>query len=461
MDASGLLVILMFLTFIALLFTGYPIGFVLGGVAVIFTLVGYLSDIYLGTLTGLNYTVFGMSVNRLYKLVDNWTMVAIPMFIFMGLMLDNSGIAEKLLDCMQKMLGRCPGGLAISVTIIGIVLAASTGIVGASVILLGLLTLPIMLKQGYDKPLAVGTICAAGTLGILIPPSIMLVVMADQLGLSAGDLFMGAFIPGFILCSIYIVYLLIYSFLYPHKAPLPKEIAAFDKKLVVDLLKSFLAPAALIFSVLGSIFFGICTPTEASGIGAIGATVLAAINKRLTFKSLGKVLTGTYATVGYIFGIFLGATCFALVLRMLGGDEFIGGFLSGLPLGPYGILSVIIGIVFILGFFLDWIEITLIILPLITPVVTALNLGIEGFGVVSKPDIVWFAIVIAVTLQTSFLTPPVGFAIFYLKGVCPPEVKLIHIYRGIIPFVILQCIGIAAVVIWPELVTWLPAVAYR
>jgi tripartite ATP-independent transporter DctM subunit len=460
MEFNDYLVIAMFLTFVGLLFTGFPVAWVLGGVAMIFTLVGYYSDLWFGTITGLDYLTLGMVVNRIYKFMDNWVLVALPMFIFMGLMLDRSGIAEVMMKSMQSLFGKVRGGLAVTVTTIGIILAASTGIIGASVVLLGLLSLPAMMKQGYAKTLALGTIAGSGTLGILIPPSIMLVIMADQLGLSVGDLFMGAVIPGVILGSLYITYILIFSFLRPKAAPLDPDRQPIAWRMIWDVIKSILPPAALIVAVLGSIFAGITTPTEASGVGALGATILAAINKKLNFKVIVEVMKACFNTTAYIFAIFLGATCFALVLRSLGGDEFIERILTGIPLGPYGIMAVILGAVFLLGFFLDWIEITLIVLPLIAPVVSNLGFQIEGHGVVDNPELVWFVVLIAVSLQTSFLTPPVGFALFYLKGVAPPEVELVDIYKGVVPFIILQLIGLVIIAIWPQLVIWLPALAY-
>jgi tripartite ATP-independent transporter DctM subunit len=290
MEVNDYLVIVMFLTFIGLLFTGYPIAFVLGGVAMIFGGIAYLSDIYLGTITGIDFMYVGMVVNRIYKLMDNWVLVAVPMFIYMGLMLDRSGIAERMMKAMQEVFGKVRGGLAVTVTVIGIILAASTGIIGASVVLLGLLSVPAMLKQGYAKPLALGTVCGAGTLGILIPPSIMLVIMADQLGLSVGDLFMGAVFPGIILGSMYIVFILLYCFLRPKKAPLSDDRRPVQVRMIWEVFKTVLPTAALIIAVLGSIFAGITTPTEASGVGALGATLLAVWNKRFNYKVLKEVL---------------------------------------------------------------------------------------------------------------------------------------------------------------------------
>jgi tripartite ATP-independent transporter DctM subunit len=455
------LVVAMFFVFIAFMLTGYPIAFCLAGTAVLFTVAGQLSDLYLGTATGVDFNYFGIVVTRIFNTMSNWVLISLPLFIYMGIMLDKSGMAEKMMMSAQELFGKMRGGLAITVVLIGVVMAASTGIVGASVVLLGLLTIPAMLGQGYNKRLAVGTVAASGTLGILIPPSIMLVVMGDQVGISVGDLFMGAFIPGFILAAMYVAYLVVYCFLRPKDAPLSKDRRPISWKVVQDMVKSIIPPTLLILSVLGSIFAGIATVTEASGVGALFATLLAFVNKKLDLKVLKEVLYTTFKTNAYIFGILIGATCFALVLRGLGGDEFIARVLKSLPFGPMGILWFIVFVVFLLGFFLDWIEICFIILPLITPVVAELDFTVNGFGVVSDPKMVWFLLVIAVTLQTSFVTPPVGFSLFYLKGIVPKEVTLGDIYRGIIPFVIIQMLGVAIISIWPELVTWLPAVAYK
>jgi tripartite ATP-independent transporter DctM subunit len=461
MGLNDYLVIAMFLTFIALLFTGFPIAWVLCGTAVIFTLVGWTADIWFGGFTGVDFLVFSMNINRIYRLMYNWVLVALPMFIFMGLMLDRSGIAEKMMTSMQNLFGKVRGGLAVTVCLIGIILAASTGIIGASVVLLGLLTIPAMMKQGYSKTFAVGTVAGSGTLGILIPPSIMLVLMADQLALSVGDLFMGAVFPGLILGLLYIAYILIYGLVKPDSAPLSPDRQPIQWRMIWDVLRNIIPAALLILAVLGSIFAGITTPTEASGVGALGAIILAAVNRKLSWTVLKDVTRACFITTAYIYGILIGATAFALVLRSLGGDELIERILSSLPFGPYGIMLFILFWVFILGFFLDWIEITLIILPLVAPAVDNLGLSVNGYGVVDNPTLVWFVILIAVTLQTSFLSPPVGFALFYLKGICPPEVTLADIYRGVIPFILLQLLGMVIIAYWPQLVTWLPAVAYR
>ena len=460
LEPENYLVIAMFVSFIALLFTGFPVAWVLAGVGIGFAGVASFTDSMDWTVTGLDYNTLGLLTGRIFGIMDNWVLVALPMFIFMGLMLDKSGVAERMMHSIQRLFGNVKGGLAITVTLIGIILAASTGIIGASVVLLGVMSLPAMLKQNYHKPLALGTIAASGCLGILIPPSIMLVIMGDQLGISVGDLFMGAVFPGLILGVLYISYIYIYGRIYPDDAPLSadhKDILLGD---VLRVMLDILPPALLILSVLGSIFMGIATVTEASGIGAVGATLLAVAYKRFDWQVLKEVTVNTMNTSAYIFAIFVGATVFALVLRECGGDEVIESALTGLGVGPYTLILIILAFIFILGFFLDWIEISLIMLPLLGPVIGALELSVDGYGVVDNPNLVWFALLVAVTLQTSFLTPPVGFALFYLKGVCPPEVKLTEIYRGVVPFIFLQLIGLALVFFFPALVTWLPSVAY-
>ncbi len=460
LEPENYLVIAMFVTFIALLFTGFPVAWVLAGVGIGFAGVAYWTDSMDWTVTGLDYNTLGLLTGRIFGIMDNWVLVALPMFIFMGLMLDKSGVAERMMFSMQKLFGRVKGGLAITVTLIGIILAASTGIIGASVVLLGVMSIPVMLNQNYHKPLALGTVAASGCLGILIPPSIMLVIMGDQLGVSVGDLFMGAVFPGIILGVLYIVYILIYGWLKPENAPLAQDYKEIRLQDVMQVMLDILPPAILILAVLGSIFMGIATVTEASGIGALGATLLAAAYKRFSWTVLKEVVLNTMNTSAYIFAIFVGATVFALVLRECGGDELIESALHGLGLGPYVLIGVVLLMVFVLGFFLDWIEISLIMLPLLRPVIGGLDLQVDGYGVVDNPNLVWFALLVAVTLQTSFLTPPVGFALFYLKGVCPPDVKLTDIYRGVVPFIVLQLIGLGLVFAFPQLVTWLPSVAY-
>ena len=462
MIAENYLVIGMFLSFIALLFTGFPVAWVLAGVGIAFSGVGWFTDNVMGwTMTGLDYNVLGLLVGRIFGIMSNWVLIALPMFIFMGLMLDKSGIAQRMMHSMQKLFGNVRGGLAVTVALIGIILAASTGIIGASVVLLGVMSLPVMLKQKYDKPLALGTIAASGCLGILIPPSIMLVIMGDQLAIPILDLFMGAVFPGLILGLLYITYILVYCKINPKSAPLAADHKEVNLKDVLRALYDIIPPAALILLVLGSIFMGVATVTEASGVGALGATVIAILYKRFNLKILKEVVVNTMNTAAYIFAIFVGATIFALILRECGGDQLIESALMGTGLGPHGLIIFVLVMVFFLGFFLDWIEISLIILPLLAPVIAGLDLQINGFGIVDYPNLTWFALLVAVTLQTSFLTPPVGFALFYLKGVCPPGVTLLDIYRGVIPFIILQLIALVLVFLFPEIVTWFPSKVYK
>jgi tripartite ATP-independent transporter DctM subunit len=449
MEAREILAIGMFVAFIGLIVTGVPVAWVLGGLAVLFTALGIIFERDLGIYTGVDWSYSSLVVERIWDLMDNWVLVALPMFIFMGLLLDRSGVAGDLMRNFSRLFGRVRGGLAVTVALIGMLLAATTGIIGASVVLLALLGLPVMLEQGYRGELAAGTVCAVGTLGILIPPSIMLVLMADRLAISVGDLFLGALLPGVLLGALYVLYILVYASLRPDAAPLPDDAPPVDIGVAWAVFRAVLPAAGLILAVLGSIFFGIATPTEAAGVGAFGALLLAGLKRRLGGGVMTDVLNETTRTSGYLFAIFVGATAFSLVLRGLGGDQLIEGALMGLPFGPTGILVSILFFTFLLGFFLDWIEITLIILPLVAPVV-------EGLGF----DLVWFTVLFAVCLQTSFLTPPVGFALFYLKGVAPPEIDVRTIYRGVAPFIALQLIGLAILFNWPAIVTWLPAMAY-
>ncbi|MFT5799603.1 MAG: tripartite ATP-independent transporter DctM subunit [Candidatus Azotimanducaceae bacterium] len=464
------LVLIMFITFVFMLFRGIPVAYGLVGVSLIFMILAmFILDPFKESFVGfieyddtrITYKKMGASAGRFFGgVIKNPVLVALPMFIFMGLMLDQSGVAQRMMKSMQVLFGALRGGLALSVMLIGIILAASTGVVGASVVLLGVMGLPAMMEQGYSKPMATGTIAASGTLGILIPPSIMLVIMSDQLAISLGDLFMGALFPGLLLGGLYIAYIIIFGLISPKSMPIPENREPITPKIIFDVLLSVLPPMGLILVVLGSIFFGFATPTEASGLGALGALLLAALNRKLTLKVFKDVMRQTLNTSGYIVGIFIAANFFAYVLRLYGGDEIIEHMIAGSFDNPYMIVIFILFIVFLLGFLLDWIEITLIIMPLVLPVVEGLSLAVNGFGVVDNPQVVWFAILVAVTLQTSFLTPPVGFALFYLKGVCPPGVTLAHIYRGVIPFVLLQILGLIIVFQIPALVTWLPAVAY-
>ena len=439
----------MFLALAILLFSGYPVAAVLGGIALGF---GYLG-VYLDVFVPIEF--FNI-VGRIWSgIADNLVLVAIPMFIFMGTMLEKSGVARDLLYCLQVLLRRVPGGLALSVTVMGTIMAATTGIIGASVVMMTLMALPVMIHRQYNIPLASGTIAASGTLGILIPPSIMLVIMADLLGRSVGNLFVAAVFPGFLLASIYAIYILCITSLKPELAPpLPKDIGPQNtKEFIIMILRGLIPPVLLIVLVLGSIVAGWATPTEASGVGAAGAVLLAVINRRLNFKMMREVVERSALTGAMLFFIFIGATAFSYVFRSLGGDDIVIEFVEGTGFGSWGILFTLMGIVFLLGFFFDWIEITLIVLPVFAPIIELLDFGDH----IAKIDLVyWFAILVAVNLQTSFLTPPFGFALFYMKGASPPEVKIQQVYKGIVPFVGLQLIGLTLVMAFPDIAMWLP-----
>jgi len=446
---------MMFAALALLLFTGYPVAFILGGVGLAFGFIGMaFGDFYFSFIQFFNL------VPRLWGeggggIAANLILTAIPMFIFMGTMLEKSGVATDLLRCLQVLLRRVPGGLALSVTILGTVMAATTGIIGASVVMMTLLALPEMMKRGYNMPLATGTIASSGTLGILIPPSIMLVIMADLLARSVGNLFFAAFLPGLMLAVFYMIYIFVLCRLKPELAPpLPEDMGPDSTAgLVKMVLRSFIPPVFLVFLVLGSILFGWAAPTEAAGVGAAGATLLAIFNRKLTWSVLKDVVERSALTNAMIFGIFIGASCFSYVFRSLGGDDLVIDLVESLGFGSWGLLILLMGIVFILGFFFDWLEITLIVLPVFAPIVALLDFGDHVTG---TDVIYWFAILMAVNLQTSFLTPPFGFALFYMKGAAPPGVNINQIYKGIIPFVILQLIGLGLVMAFPDIALWLP-----
>jgi tripartite ATP-independent transporter DctM subunit len=447
-SAADWLSIAMFLSFILLIFTGFPVAWVLGGLAVLFTALGIIAQVDLGWPVLMSWDYSALVADRIWDVMNNWVLVALPMFILMGILLEKSGLAARLLENLARLFERVPGGLALSVTLIGVLLAASTGIIGASVVLLGLLALPSMLGAGYRAEFATGTVAAVGTLGILIPPSIMLVLMADRLAISVGDLFLGALIPGLLLALLYMMYIVFSAWLRRDVAPPVSNSEPVTLDLLIQLGTSILPPIALIVAVLGSIFFGFATPTEAAGVGAFGALMLTWAAGRLNREVMRDALVETTQTTAYIFAIFLGATAFSLVLRGLGGDALIARLLLGLPFEPTGILLTILLVTFLLGFVLDWIEITLIVLPLVAPVV--LDLGF---------DLIWFTVLFAVCLQTAFLTPPVGFAIFYLKGVAPQGTSVETIYRGVVPFIGLQLLGLAIIFYFDALVLWLPSMA--
>ncbi|HED34444.1 MAG TPA: TRAP transporter large permease subunit [Gammaproteobacteria bacterium] len=438
------------------LLSGYPVAFTLAGTALLFAGIGSYLDIF-------DSSILGALPNRLSGTMKNTMLLAVPLFVFMGVMLERSKIAENLLQTMSELFGSVRGGLGISVTLVGMLLAASTGIVGATVVTMGLLSLPTMLRQGYDARIACGTICASGTLGQIIPPSIVLVLLGDVLSsayqqaqldmgifspesLSVGDLFIGALIPGLVLVLFYICYLLIIAWVKPDTMPaIPdderKDASQLRKQVVVELLP----PLSLILLVLGSILAGLATPTEAAGVGAVGAMCLAIYRRQFSLAILRDVMQSTTRISSMVFMILIGASIFSLVFKGFEGDELVQSLLSDLPGGAYGALFIVMLTMFLLGFVLDFIEITFVVIPIVGPVL--LSMGI---------DPVWLGILIAINLQTSFLTPPFGFALFYLRGVAPAGVRTMDIYRGVIPFILIQLIVMALIAWWPQLATWLP-----
>ncbi|OGB27741.1 MAG: C4-dicarboxylate ABC transporter [Burkholderiales bacterium RIFCSPLOWO2_02_FULL_57_36] len=447
-----ILAIALMATFILALFLGYPVAWLLAGISLLFSAAAIVLTTQFGFDTFLmtGWVKFSGIIDRFDAIMSNWVLVSLPMFVYMGLMLDRSGVADIMMRNFVKVFGGIRGGLGLTVIVIGILLAASTGIVGASVVLLAMLSMPIMLQNQYSKSLASGIVAASGTLGILIPPSIMLVLMADQVSVPVGDLFMGALLPGVLLGTLYMVFVICVGIFRPDLVP-PRAADA-EKLTVRQVCIAFLSTIptfGLILVVLGSIFFGIATPTEASGLGAFGAMFLAAANGQLNWKVIRQVGIDTTITTCFIFAIFIGATVFAYVLRLIGGDELITEFFKSTGLGPTGLVLVVLLVVFVAGFFLDWFEIVLIILPLLAPVIKLAGI-----------DMTWFLILIALMLQTSFLTPPVGFSLFYLKGVVPKGVTISHIYRGVIPFVLLQLLMVAACFYWPQIILWLPEQMY-
>lgn len=450
--------ILMFLSLAGLLFSGYPVAFVLGGLSMIFGLFGYFLDVF-------SLIEFFNFVPRIWAgAAENLVLVAVPTFVFMGMMMEKAGIAETLLYAVQVMLRKVPGALALGVTVMGTILAAMTGIIGASVTMMTAMALPTMLKQGYSKALATGTICASGTLGILIPPSIMLIIMADLLAVSVGTLFMAAMLPGLALAGLYMLFIGTLSTVNPKVAPpLPPDLLNVPMKEMPKLIAvGFLPAAFLLFMVKGSILFGWATPSEAGAVGAFGAVVLAMLYGKFKWTIVRGVNYGAALTIAMIFFIVIAATCFAYVFRSLGGDDIVEHLIYQAGLDSWGLLILILAIVFILGFFLDWIEITLIILPIFAPMVASFDFGthVPEYGLQGQEVMFWFTVLVAVNLQTSFLTPPFGFALFYMKGIAPPEVDLLDIYKGIIPFVILQVVALISLMAFPAIVLWLPGYSY-
>ena len=467
--------LLLFAAVCGVLLIGYPVALSLGGTALAFAAIGLLmpeifDPIFLQALP-----------NRIYGIMTNQTLIAVPLFVFMGVMLERSKVAEDLLGTMADLFGSLRGGLGISVILVGMLLAASTGIVGATVVTMGMLSLPIMLKRGYHPSIATGTICAAGTLGQIIPPSIILILLGDVLSaayqeaqldmgifapetLSVGDLFVGALIPGLLLVLFYILYIIAVGLFRRDLIPdVNIKQSHHNESVLLRTIKALLPPLMLILAVLGSILSGAATPTEAAAVGAVGALFLALIKKKLSMSVLRDVVYSTTQVTSMIFFIFIGAAMFSLVFRGYGGDELIEEFLLGIaennsdsflaqifPEGAFGPVLIVMLVMFLLGFILDFIEITFVVVPIIAPIL--LTMGV---------DPVWLGIMIAINLQTSFLTPPFGFALFYLRGVAPESVQTTDIYRGVIPFILIQLLMLAALAYWPELATWLPGEVFK
>jgi TRAP-type mannitol/chloroaromatic compound transport system permease large subunit len=513
--------LIMFLALCGLILLGFPVAFTLAGTALIFAGIGWALNVF-------DPAFFGFFPNRIYGVMTNEVLIAVPLFVFMGVMLERSKVAEELLDAMGELFGNLRGGLGISVSVVGALLAASTGIVGATVVTMGLLSLPTMLRRGYDPALACGSICAAGTLGQIIPPSIVLVVLGDQISnahqeaqralgnwapepVSVGDLFAGALIPGLVLVGLYILYQIVTAVLRPASSPAMPRRGAHTDDTARRLMHALVAPIVLIIAVLGSILAGVATPTEAAGVGAIGATLLAgerlvrgrplpiygaalglvglltltsyvdlriarsaiplanqvgialavllclllvyglmvALSRAYRDGTLVEVMRSTARISSMVFVIVIGAQLFSLVFRGFGGDDMVHEFLTGIPGGALGAMVVVMALMFVMGFFLEFIEITFVVVPVVGPVLLQLGL-----------DPVWLGVMIAMNLQTSFLTPPFGFALFYLRGVAPPEVTTMQIYRGVVPFVAIQLLMLVVLALFPGMATWLPKVIF-
>ena len=455
---NEIMALLLFIAICLTLISGYPVAFVLGGVSLLFAMIGMAMGIF-------DMGFMGTLPSRLYGIMNNQTLLAVPLFVFMGVMLEKSRVAEDLLESMSRLFGTLRGGLAISVCVVGALLAASTGVVGATVVTLGLLALPTMLRRGYDPAVATGTLAATGTLGQIIPPSIILVLLGDVLGnayqqaqtnmgifspktVSVGDLFIGALVPGFLLVFFYIAYLIIVAILQPQKLPAlsQEELGEMDWG---KLFKALLPPLALMVAVLGSILGGVATPTEAASVGAIGAMLLALLKKRLTITRMKEVCFGTAEISAMVFLILIGASIFSLVFRGFGGEDIIHNIFNNLPGGVLGAFFLVMLVIFLLGFILDFIEITFVVIPIVGPVLLGMGL-----------DPVWLGVMIALNLQTSFLTPPFGFSLFYLRGVTPASVPTIQMYKGVLPFILIQLGMLVVAYIWPEIITWLPNKVY-
>ena len=440
--------IIMFFVALAMLLFGYPVAFTFGGVALVFSIIAKYPDISemlddgasLGEIVSEATSTFAFMPFRIQSIMENTVLMAVPLFIFMGIVLQKTKLAEQLLESMGKLFGSVRGGLAISTILVGALLAASTGVVGASVVAMGLISLPVMLKYNYNKPLACGTICASGTLGQIIPPSIILIILGDVLGIPVGDLFKAAIGPGLVLIGVYVIYVLTRTWRKPDDAPaLPMDEDVHNKReQIVKALIAILPPLILILVVLGSIFAGIATPTESSALGGVGAIVLAILYRQFKFRMLFESALETVKITAMVFAILLGATAFSMAFSYTGGDAIVEEALLGLPGEKIGFLILSMVVILILGFFIDFVEISFIIVPILAPVADALGIA---------P--LWFAILIAMNLQTSFLTPPFGFSLFYLKGVAPPEVRTVDIYRGVTPFILMQVAVVLSILFFP------------
>jgi len=440
------------------LLAGFPVAFTLAGVALIFALIGVMTGVF-------DPSFLSAFPSRIFGIMSNETLIAVPVFVFMGVMLEKSKLADQLLQALAQLMRRIPGGLGLAVMLVGTLMAASTGIVGATVVTMGLLSLPTMLRNNYDPSVATGSICAAGTLGQIIPPSIVLILLADVLSnayqqaqlrmgifspetISVGELFAGALLPGLMLVGFYMLYLTVVAFLKPSSMPAAEQSAG-DEVALMDILKLLAGPLLLIVAVLGSILFGLATPTEAAAVGATGAMLLALKQKQLSVETLRAVAYQSAKVSAMVFMILIGASLFSLVFRGYGGDEFVQSLLTDLPGGQAGALLIVMLVLFLLGFILDFIEITYVVIPIVGPVLLAMGI-----------NPVWLGIMIAINLQTSFLTPPFGFSLFYLRGVAPPEIPTSAIYKGVIPFIIIQVLMLGLLTLWPDLATWLPNEIY-
>ena len=424
-------VILMFVSLMLCLLIGYPVAFTLGFVALIFG----------GSLLGMEF--FNLLPLRIWGIMTNFTLLAVPLFIFMGIILEKAGIAEELLENMGQLFGKVRGGLAISVVLVGALLAATTGVVGATVVTMGVIALPSMLKNRYSPELATGTIAASGTLGQIIPPSIILILLGDVMGVPVGRLFTGAIVPGVLLVVLFLVYIALYALYRPQAAPALNKKT--DDRLFKQFMQTMLPPLLLIVCVLGSIFFGIASPTESAAVGAVGAMLLAILHGKLNLKNLSEAMQMSLRLTSMVFMILIGATAFGLVFRGLGGDAMVMELMTDIPGGKWGFIGISMLLIFLLGFFLDFLQICFIVVPILTPIAQLLGV-----------DLLWFAVLIAVNLQTSFLTPPFGFSLFYLKAVSPKSIRIQQIYRGILPFVAIQVLIILLMIIFPATITALP-----